>query len=582
MRSDWLERSQKNIIVITLSLIIAVSASIAYFNWQISEDQRQLIIQHKQNRVNILLASIQDRFSSNISIIQDMLDHSIDTNFSEKEKIMQELNGVPEAVEVGQRLKLRHLVENNPNFESVGLFLPNGDIYLAEPYQSQLNLPRQNYAFRDWYDGAMNNQAVYVSEPYQTHYTNEKTIALSASIRDEDGAISGIFHTTLQLDFLRKLLEAQTQEPQTSWYFVDESGKIGMSGNGFPEYDESFFSGLISELNGNEGHLQADFFEEEQIVVYKTLNLGTKDWFVFLIQPADQSFVPIIASQNLTQSLLVVSIAVIAGFGSIVFWQNTKNISIQKQLEKSNKKLSSLLDKSHEIEREKDEFSAMVTHELKTPLVPIIGYTKMLTKKGMIGKLNKDQVDAINVIGRNAKRLEKLISDIMDARKLEMNKIKFNMTEVSLSEFFSKLKSNYQNEMDEQGIKFVVNNDARDQTIKTDEDRLNQVFSNLIGNALKFLPDSGPRIEVGSALENDSVRFYVRDNGTGISGEKQKGLFRKFYQIDTSERRKVEGTGLGLVICKGIIEKLGGKIWVKSQVGKGTTFHFMHPSPQAS
>lgn len=461
-----MESSQKNIIIITVSLIIAVSASIAYFNWQISEDQRQLIIQHKQNRVNILQASILDRFSSNIGIIQATLNHSISTDFSEADKIKQELNGVHDTIESNQRQKLRHLLENNPNFESVGLFLPSGDVYLAEPYSSQLNLPRQNYAFRDWYDGAMNNNVVYVSEPYQTHYTDERTIALSASIRDEKGTIMGIFHTTLQLDFLGKLLEAQNQEPETSWYFVDENGKIGMSSDESQQYDDAFFSELISELNGREGYLQTNLLDKEQLVIYKTINLGTKDWFIFLTQPAEHAFVPIIASQNLTQSLLLISIAVIAGFGSMVFWQNTKNISIQKQLEKSNKKLSSLLDKSREIDKEKDEFSAMVTNELKTPLVPIIGYTKMLTKKNMIGKLNKEQIDALNVIGRNAERLEKLVSDIMDARKLELDKIKFNKSDVPLKDFFSKLKSNYQNVLDDKNIQFVIRNDAGNIPIK--------------------------------------------------------------------------------------------------------------------
>ncbi len=367
-RRDSLERSQKNIIIITLSLIITVSASIAYFNWQISEDQKQLIITHEQNRIDILQTSIHERFSDHMETIEKMLFYSITTKFSETDKIDPNLNGVPEIVEASQRNELKHLLQNNPRFESVGLFLPNGDVYLAEPFSSQLNLPQQNYAFRDWHRGAMHNNGVYISEPYETHYTNKKTIALSAPINDDNGSIIGIFHTTLQLDFLRSLLDVQTQESETEWYFVDENGAIGIASIN-SKYDEEFFSELIPVIDDDGGHFQKEFFGEEQLVVYDVVDLGTKEWFLFLIQPSQQAFISIVASQYLTQSLLTVSIVVIAGFGTIVFWQNKKNLSIQKQLEKSNTNLSSMLDKSHEIEREKDEFSAMITHELKTPLV---------------------------------------------------------------------------------------------------------------------------------------------------------------------------------------------------------------------
>ncbi len=220
----------------------------------------------------------------------------------------------------------------------------------------------------------------------------------------------------------------------------------------------------------------------------------------------------------------------------------------------------------------KDEFSAMITHELNTPLVPILGYCKML-KTSMLGKIDQEQLEAIEVIEKNAKRLEALIADIMDVRKLDLNQLKFRIDDLSLDEFFSNLDSDYGKVLENKKCQFTTNPYAKNLVIKTDKSRLRQVFDNLIGNAIKFVPENKGKIETGCMKENNSLVFYVRDNGIGISQEKQKELFQKFYQIDTSERRSIGGTGLGLAISKGIVEKLGGTISVESDGKTGTTFY---------
>lgn len=218
----------------------------------------------------------------------------------------------------------------------------------------------------------------------------------------------------------------------------------------------------------------------------------------------------------------------------------------------------------------------MITHELKTPLMPIIGYCKMF-KNEMLGSVNKEQFDAIDVIERNTKRLEILINDIMDARKLDINKMKFDIEEIQLDTFFDALNSSYKPILQQKRQEFVINVTEKGLTIKSDKTRLRQVFDNLMSNAMKFIPEKNGRIEVGLLREDQHVVFYVKDNGIGIPLEKQQNLFSKFYQIDTSERRNVGGTGLGLVISKGIMEKLGGTIWVESDGKTGTTFYLKLP-----
>ena len=112
---------------------------------------------------------------------------------------------------------------------------------------------------------------------------------------------------------------------------------------------------------------------------------------------------------------------------------------------------------------------------------------------------------------------------------------------------------------------------------KSDPSRLNQVFTNLIKNSVDFVPDIGAKIEIGATKDNDSILFYVKDNGVGIVKKEQKLLFHKFYQTDTSVTRKHGGTGLGLSICKGIVDNLGGKIWIESTPKIGTTVFINMP-----
>lgn len=199
----------------------------------------------------------------------------------------------------------------------------------------------------------------------------------------------------------------------------------------------------------------------------------------------------------------------------------------------------------------------------------------MLKKDGMIGNLNEEQLKAVETIERNATGLEKLILDILDAKKLEMKKLKFEIEEFPLDEFITDLDSSNKNIIEQKGIEFVIDSsNIQGLIIKSDKIRLRQVFDNLINNSAKFVNEQGGKIEVGAKKEDHQILFYVRDNGIGISKDKQKDLFKKFYQVDTSLERRPGSSGLGLTICKAITEKLGGKIWVESQEGKGSTFYF--------
>ncbi|MDH3617192.1 MAG: ATP-binding protein [Nitrosopumilus sp.] len=252
------------------------------------------------------------------------------------------------------------------------------------------------------------------------------------------------------------------------------------------------------------------------------------------------------------------------------------DITNQKVLEE---KLSEALKNVQESELQKEEFSSMMTHELNTPLVPIKGYCEMLKDRETFGPLNDDQVDFISKIESNATLLERLISDLLDVQKLDMKKMSFLITEFNLDEFMDELSENNKHLMKNKNIDFTVKN-PKNLILNTDKQRLRQVLDNLIRNSVDFVPSKNGKILVEAKIKEKNIIFSVHDNGPGIPKEKQSSIFKKFYQIDTSATRKHGGTGLGLVICKGIAEGLKGKIWLESEFGKGTSFFICLPAPE--
>ncbi len=241
--------------------------------------------------------------------------------------------------------------------------------------------------------------------------------------------------------------------------------------------------------------------------------------------------------------------------------------------------VNDMVTKINTLEKQKDEFASMITHELRTPLTPILGWCQALKNPRMTGgTLNKRQEEAVETIRRSAKRLEGLISDMLDAQKLDMRKMRFNSREIVAQDIVKSIMMNFQDAMRPKNIEFVDTTQPKDGLVfKSDKNRIEQVLSNLVVNAIDFVPENGGRIEVGVEEQDNEVAFYVKDNGIGIPADKQQQLFTKFYQVDTSLTRKHGGSGLGLAICKGIIESLGGRIWLNSEQGKGAAFHFSIP-----
>jgi len=259
-----------------------------------------------------------------------------------------------------------------------------------------------------------------------------------------------------------------------------------------------------------------------------------------------------------------------------IFELNENFVSMGEKVEKTIKVQNEYVQKLKDMDRKKVEFSSMVSHELKTPLVPILGYVQMLQQEELLGELNEGQKDAVDEIYTSTIKLEKLIGDILTTQKLDLGKLVFNQENINISELLHGLIKEFDPIAIEKNIEITANFNE-DIQIFSDRDRLNQVFSNLIKNAIDYVSPNTGCVVIGMKNGSEDVEFFVEDNGLGISDENKKELFKKFYQVDTSSKRKKGGSGLGLAICKGIIEGLGGKIWVESKENVKTTFFFKIP-----
>ncbi|WP_371504902.1 ATP-binding protein [Nitrosopumilus adriaticus] len=225
------------------------------------------------------------------------------------------------------------------------------------------------------------------------------------------------------------------------------------------------------------------------------------------------------------------------------------------------------------IDVKKDEFMSMISHELKTPLSPIMSWSGMLYD-GVLGEMTEKQKHGIMKIQENSKDLLSLINDILDVHKLELGKMNFTMTYFNIKKLLSNIIEDYKLSSSNHCTYLLESDDI---IMNSDTSRITQIIKNFLNNAMDFLPENDPKITLSARNENNMVVISVKDNGKGIPKESQKNLFKKFYQVDTSATREHGGTGLGLSICNGIAIGLRGKIGVHSEINQGSEFFIKIP-----
>ncbi|MEE9323083.1 MAG: ATP-binding protein [Candidatus Aenigmarchaeota archaeon] len=245
---------------------------------------------------------------------------------------------------------------------------------------------------------------------------------------------------------------------------------------------------------------------------------------------------------------------------------NQELVETQEELKESLKELK-------ETDTKKDQFISIVAHELKSPLTSIHGFSQLLQSSKIANNFTKRN-KYLKIMRHETKRLSELVTDILDLSSIDLGTLKISLEKFDINKLLNDVKREMDIQVEEKGLESEYNV-KNIQKIVTDKEKLTQILINLISNAVNYTPKGKVTVKVFG--ENGNAHFVVKDTGIGITKDEQEKIFERFYQVDSSYTRKACGAGLGLALCKEFVEILGGKMWIKSEKGKGSEFHFTLP-----
>jgi two-component system phosphate regulon sensor histidine kinase PhoR len=226
------------------------------------------------------------------------------------------------------------------------------------------------------------------------------------------------------------------------------------------------------------------------------------------------------------------------------------------------------------LERVRRDFVANVSHELKTPLTAVQGFTETLLAGAIDDPQNR--IRFLEIILEHSRRLARLTDDLLKLSKMDADRLELEIHRLSVSQFVESCVETAQRPAAEKNLRISVNLQEQMPDIAADRRRLAEVLQNLLDNAIQYTPPGG-QIMVSATEDDGQVKFTVADTGIGIPQADQPRIFERFYRVDVARSREVGGTGLGLAIARHLVETHGGRIWVESEVGRGSQFHFTVP-----
>src|SRR6266850_6567716 len=478
----------RGILFILVATSVALLVTIVLYSQEQIRQQSSIIETERIVKVDQLASRIDLIITNAEKILENAAKDENIKSFPQISSIDKRLHGIPESVDKEKRIVIRNILSTYQDFETVGYILPNGDIYFVEPYNLQKTLSVSNVSFRDYHKAVMATHDIYVGSIIVSAATNHPVATIAVPIFSKNSSMVGMLTSGVDLQTIQKRLQELNSYASERILVVDNNKALVADSAGAGNESSQILReiGVIQDaLAGKNGTTVESINGQKMFLAYHSIRAGQNTWAVVSMQPYDEAFQSV--NNTIQESyILIILILIITGLSSYYLYKGFQyQHRITKELEKASLSLTQKAEQLHKADIAKEEFSAMITHELKTPLVPIIGYCKML-KTSMLGKLNEEEASAIEVIEKNAKSLEGLISDIMDIHKLDIAKMKFRLENLSLNEFFETLDSSYRKVLKDKGIEFVTKLSIKDGVIHTDKARLRQVFDNLIGNSIKF------------------------------------------------------------------------------------------------
>lgn len=260
--------------------------------------------------------------------------------------------------------------------------------------------------------------------------------------------------------------------------------------------------------------------------------------------------------------------------GIIIFIYTGRLQKINIERSELLKKLSKAKEMAEESNRLKSAFLANMSHEIRTPMNGILGFANLLKTPNLEGETQQEYV---RIIKKSGDRMLNIINDIIDISKIESGQMKVSISETNVNEQIEYVYTFFKPEVEKKGMQISFKNTlpSKEAIIKTDREKTYAILTNLVKNAIKYSEQGS--IEIGYEKKDGYLIFFVKDSGIGIPKDKQEAIFERFIQADIYDKQAIQGAGLGLSISKAYVEVLGGKIWVESEEGKGSTFYFSIP-----
>jgi PAS domain S-box-containing protein len=382
-------------------------------------------------------------------------------------------------------------------------------------------------------------------------------------IRDDEGRPAKVLYIIRDVTERNKIKNAlQESRDRTEallkanpymMFILDEEGRFldYHPGNIKPIYDPEYFLGkTISEVMPKEVTLLSKYYLK---LLFQT---GQMQVFEYPLMSGNEIkyYEGKIVKNGCHNALLIVN-------------DITERVLVEQELIKSK-------EKAEESDLLKSAFLANMSHEIRTPMNGILGFAELLNDPELTEAEKQEYLDIIKQSGHH---LLNIINDIVEISKIEAGMVEPRISECNLTHHFDFIGKFFKPEIEKKGLKFILNSGipAEEAIVLTDSEKLYAVLINLVKNAIKY-SDQGT-IELGCLKHHHSLEFYVKDTGIGIPEHKQEEIFKRFVRAGSSKKRLIEGTGLGLSISRAYVEMLGGRIWLKSKPGEGSTFYFTLP-----
>jgi signal transduction histidine kinase len=594
------KRSGRNLGIIAIITAIAISLSLISYQYsQYSAAQiEEISIRHTQANVEIQANDLSNALANKLDDTTSLL-----RTISAARSIQEENLSAAVSIFNEAQLATSNLVDFYMWLDTDGriIWISNINQTAYEQYRGldlgyRLYFSEPKTTHNVYYSSVVDSNdrinRLYISYPIIQKNISAQLDPVSLVASSSGGEFRGTIVAGIRTDVLGKYLESQISpnlEGQVG--LIDRTGIIlylkdseyvsknvfGVKFQSFlqslgPETIRSMSSGFKQGLQGQSGSEEVDSINGKSTFVYTPILIGGNQFGVlYIISPYTQvaEVTALVENQKNLSILLIIAIGASAVTAAVVILQWNKN------LEKTIAQRTALLKKANEQltvhDKLQREFINIAAHELRTPLQPILGLSQILESE--LGERSKE----MKVIARNARRLERLTQDILDVSRIESGALTLNTQPIDLDEVISSAIIDYQNNLTDmirtentKKGKVKVSYEPKKMMVKGDKERIQQVISNLINNALRFT-DEG-EIIVKTQVIDDFVHIIVKDTGTGIDPEIKPRLFQKF--VTKSEK----GTGLGLFISNSIIQAHGGMMWAENNAdGKGATFTFTLP-----